>query len=86
MTKRNDTMWRVLLPLAAALITVGGLCATIRSHSVMLVEEKVRVTSEIKKNDAQHIYFIYARACPRQERQEEVHNMVVIQSLLLQSS
>ena len=58
MTKKNETMWKVLLPLAAALVTVGGLCATIRSNSVMIDEEKVRVTSEIEKNDSQHIEFI----------------------------
>ena len=59
MTARNETLlWKVLIPLAAALIAVGGLAANINSNSREIAEEKVRVTEEIKKNDAQHIDFI----------------------------
>ena len=32
MTTKNGTMWKILLPIAGALLTVGGLCATIKQN------------------------------------------------------
>ena len=32
MATKNGTMWKILLPVAGALLTVGGLCATIKQN------------------------------------------------------
>ena len=33
MATKNSIMWKILLPIAGALLTVGGLCATIKHNS-----------------------------------------------------
>ena len=34
MATKNGTMWKILLPIAGALLTVGGLCATINTDNI----------------------------------------------------
>lgn len=42
MAKKNGLMWKILLPIAGALLTVGGLCATIKQNSDDIAEVEVK--------------------------------------------
>ena len=41
MATKNGIMWKILLPIAGALLTVGGLCATIKQNRDDIAEVEV---------------------------------------------
>ena len=49
MVKKNGNMWKVIMALAGALITVGALLATIRSNEKRI--DKVEAKSETTQMD-----------------------------------
>lgn len=53
MAKGNSIFWKVMIPIAAALLTVGGLMVTIRYNSDRI--EKVEIQSHENEGDIREL-------------------------------
>ena len=52
-SEKNGMIWKILLASAGILITVGGICATIRYNTQRL--EKVEVKASANENDIREL-------------------------------